>query len=111
MSKWPNEQLRPVNVVNKGSAAYLEWKPPKGDSRLAKYVIYKSSTYDWEDKCEKLDEEGEFQDLEVIELDPSTTQWEDTGNRPKSRYSYYIFGVDEKGNHHFPSYQYGKVKS
>lgn len=111
MSKWPDDQLRPVNVVNKGSAAHLEWKPPKGDVNVAKYVIYKSSSYNWEENCDVLDDSSKWEDLDVIEVDANETTYDDSGDRPKSRYSYYIFAVDENGDHHFPSFQYGKVKS
>ena len=109
MSKWPDDQLRPVNVASKGSSAQLEWKPPKGDVKVDKYVIYKSSNYHWKEKCEFLEQESEWDDLEKVELEASATSWNDVGPRTASRYSYYIFALDENGNYHFPSYQSGRV--
>lgn len=111
MSKWPDKQLNPINVVNKGSAAHLEWRPPKEDVNVDKYVIYRSTTYNWKDKCEKLDESGEFENLTTIEVDGNATDYDDAGDRPESRYSYYVFAVDGKGDHHLPAFVSGKVKS
>jgi hypothetical protein len=111
MGKWPDKKLNPINVVNKGSAAHLEWRAPKEDVDVDKYIIYRSTSYNWEDECSKLDESGEFKNLKTFEVDGSTLELDDDGERPESRYSYYVFAVDNNGDHHLPAFVSGKVKS
>ncbi|MBD3256626.1 MAG: hypothetical protein GF383_16150 [Candidatus Lokiarchaeota archaeon] len=110
MGKWPNDLVRPVNVMIKQKGARIAFRPPKDvpEEEIVKYVIYRSTTYDYNSKCSELETPGKFDNLKVIEVTESPFI---DKNFPKAntRYSYYLFAVDKEGNYHFPGMTTGKV--
>lgn len=108
MPQFPDDLVRPINVMIKDKGARIAFRPPKDvpAEDIVKYVIFRSTTYDWKSPCSALETPGKFENL--TRLEATESPFIDTQFPEPRRYSYYIFAVDRAGNYHFPGMATGK---